>query len=299
MTGSAHPRADRQRGAVLIVVLWCAGLVAALLLAALGTGRTDALVARNAVDQARAQLAAEGAAQLALARLLIRRAEGRPSASGDPEPWSDGDIAGRVAVIDENGRVDINEASFEMLAGLVQAVGRGEAEASALACAILGFRGAIDSRCAAVSSIQAGQVFAATAQLAALPGADPALVAALVPHVTVHSGAFGIDPAAATREALLAVPGHSPGIVAQFLLRRAARVPLGEGGSVYDVLPPSRYLTASPGVVFVIHVEAVVPGGAAYRVEHVVRIGGGDDRPYRTLAWRAQPPPRFAAQSAR
>jgi general secretion pathway protein K len=178
-------------------------------------------------------------------------------------------------------------------------VGRGEAEASALACAILGFRGAIDSRCAAVSSIQAGQVFAATAQLAALPGADPALVAALVPHVTVHSGAFGIDPAAATREALLAVPGHSPGIVAQFLLRRAARVPLGEGGSVYDVLPPSRYLTASPGVVFVIHVEAVVPGGAAYRVEHVVRIGGGDDRPYRTLAWRAQPPPRFAAQSAR
>jgi general secretion pathway protein K len=299
MTGRAHRRTDRQRGAVLIVVLWCVGLVGALLLAALGTGRTDTLVARNAVALARAQLAAEGAAQLALARLLIRRAEGRAGATGDAEPWSDGDVAGRVAVLDENGRVDLNEASFELLAGLVQAVGRAEAEASALACAILGFRGALDPRCALIPSVLPGRVFTATAQLATLPGADPGLVAALLPHVTVHSGAFGIDPAAATREALLAVPGHSAGIVEQFLLRRAARAPLGEGGSVYDVLPPSRYLTASPGLVFVIHAEAVAPGGATYRVEHVVRLGAGDDRPYRTLAWRAQPPPRFAAPATR
>lgn len=284
----------RQRGSILVVALWSAGLVAALLMAILGGARSESLATRNAIAQARAQAAAEGAVEIGLARLLLRRTQGHMVFAGDPEPWSDGDIVGRVALIDENGRVDLNEAPFEMLSGLVRALGRDEAASTALACAILAFRGAIDTRCPAAPLRDEGRMFVSPAQLAGMPGADPALVAALSAHVTVHSGALGIDPGAATRAALLAVPGHTPGLVDHFLARRAMRGSLGEAGTVHDVLPPSRYLTASPAAVFTIHAEAETPEGAVHRVERVVRLDADPARPWRTLAWRAQPPSRFA-----
>jgi general secretion pathway protein K len=287
--------APGERGSILVVTLWSVGLVAALLFAILGGARTEALVTRNAIALARAQLAAEGATEIALARLLSRRAEGRVTVSGDPEPWSDGEVSGRWALIDENGRIDLNEAPWDMLAGLVRAIGRDEAEAGALACRILAHRGSIDPRCPAPGFALDGRIFVAPGQLAALSGTDPDLLAALMPHVTVHSGAFGIDPGAATREALLAVPGHSPGLVDHFLARRAMRAAQGEDASVYDMLPPSRYLTASPGEVFTIHAEAVLPGGTVQRVERVVRLTGEPQRPWRTLAWRSQPPRRLPA----
>lgn len=286
-------RATGQRGSILVVTLWSVGVVAALLFAILGGARTESLVTRNAVALARAQAAAEGATEIALARLLARRAEGRAAFAGEAEPWSDGDISGRWVVIDENGRIDLNEAPWEMLAGLVRAIGRDETEAGALACHILAYRGAIDPRCPGFGVPLDGRLFAAPGQLAALSGTDPELLAALMPHVTVHSGALGIDPGAASREALLAVPGHSPGLVDHFLARRAMRTAQGEDGSVYDVLPPSRYLTASPGEVFTIHAEAVLPGGAVQRVERVVRLTGEPQRPWRTLAWRSQAPRRL------
>ena len=282
-----------QRGSILVVALWSAGVIAALLMAILGGARSETLATRNALALARAQAAAEGAAEIGLARLLRRRAQGPGAFAGEPEAWSDGEIAGWIAVIDENGRIDLNEAPWEMLAGLVRALGRDEAEAAALACAILAFRGTIDTRCPAALAQDEGRLFVAPAQLAGLPGADPALVAAMSAHVTVHSGALGIDPGAATRAALLAIPGHSPGLVDHFLARRAMRAAQGESGAVNDVLPPSRYLTASPGSVFTIHAQAATPDGAVHRVERVVRLTGDPARPWRTLAWRAQPPPRL------
>lgn len=288
-------RVSGQRGSILVVTLWSVGVVAALLVAILGGARTESLVTRNAVALARAQVAAEGATEIALARLLARRAEGRAAFAGDAEPWSDGDISGRWSVIDENGRIDLNEAPWEMLAGLVRAIGRDETEAGVLACHVLAYRGAVDPRCPALGVALEGRLFAAPGQLAALPGADPDLLAALLPHVTVHSGALGIDPGAASREALLAVPGHSPGLVDHFLARRAMRMAQGDDASVHDVLPPSRYLSASPGEVFTIHAEAVLSGGAVQRVERVVRLTGEAQRPWRTLAWRSQAPQRLPA----
>ena len=106
---------SRERGSIAIVALWGVALIAVLLAAASAATRSEVFVAGNALGSARARLAAEAGTQLGLARLL--RGE------RDPQTWQDGGTAVRIAIVDEAGKIDINLAPLDLLAGLFTAAG--------------------------------------------------------------------------------------------------------------------------------------------------------------------------------
>src|SRR5205823_6728242 len=130
------PADPKQRGSVAILALWAMAIIAVLLAAAGATTRSEALIARNMVAASRARHAAEAGTQLGLQRLLRRHAAVEAVFDGAPEPWQDGSIRVDIAIVDEAGKIDLNLAPVELVAGLFIAVGEPRETALLLACGI-------------------------------------------------------------------------------------------------------------------------------------------------------------------
>src|SRR3954463_3795405 len=113
-----------EAGSIAILALWGVALIAMLLAAATFTTRTEVRIAENALGGSRARLAAEAGTQLGLFRLLRRRGEGGGGFDGGAEAWQDGTIRVAISIVDEAGKVDLNNAPLELLAGLFVALGR-------------------------------------------------------------------------------------------------------------------------------------------------------------------------------
>src|SRR5258707_54654 len=193
------PRAEA--GSIAILALWGVALIGILLAAATFTTRTEVRIAENAIGGSHARLAAEAGTQLGLLRLLRRRAEGVAVFDGAAEPWQDGSIAVEIAIIDEAGKIDLNQAPLEMLAGLFVAIGRPREEAVLLACNILDRRGETDAMCPqpADDSPPPRHLFVVPEEAAQLPGFGERLYQAVADYLTVATGATAIDPRVATR----------------------------------------------------------------------------------------------------
>jgi general secretion pathway protein K len=281
----------RERGSVTILVLWGMVIVFALLAAAGFTARTETQIARNAVASARVRQAAEGGTQLGLARLLARRAAGRTLFDGKPETWQDGAVTVSIAIQDEAGKIDLNQAPPELLEGLFAAAGRPDGEALLLACRIVERRGG--PPCLAPvgddpTARRAAQ-FAAPEELAALPGMGDRLYTAIADFVTVATGATAVDPAVAPRTVLLALPGATSALVDAYLAGRAAQQEMEPEGSGFESLPGYAYLMVSPLRDFTISAVATSHDGARYRADLQLRLTGQAVRPYEVIAWRTPP----------
>jgi len=295
-----------ERGSVTILALWGVALIAVMLAAAGFTSRIEVRITENAVGTSRARLAAEAGTQLGLERLLDRRGRGVAEFDGRAENWKDGSIRVDISIVEEAGKIDLNEAPAELLAGLFVAVGRGRDEAGLLACAILDWRGETADFCPEPGSAVAPQNhrFAVPEELAQLPGFDEALYQAIADYVTVATGASAIDPLVAARTVLLAIPGATPELVDAFLESRdmwrdaAAGGAGGAGlGAEMALVPAASFLMASPRRDFTI--EAVATAGSArYRADLQVRLTDLPRHPYEILAMRAVSTDRRRVESA-
>lgn len=287
-------RADPgQRGSVAILALWTMAIVAVLLAAAGATTRSEALIARNMIAASRVRHAAEAGTQLGLERLLRRRGSGDNAFDGKPEYWQDGSIRVAISIVDEAGKIDLNLAPVELLAGLFLSVGQPRETAFFLACDIADWRGETGPGCPEPfdAAPQERHRFAAPEQLAQVPGITEPLYEAVAGYITVASGASAIAPLVASRTVLLAVPGATTTIVDSFLESRS------QGGGAEMVPPvagPVPFLMASPGSDFTISAVAATPGGARFRADLQVRLTQQPNRPYQVVAWRTPP-----AESAR
>jgi general secretion pathway protein K len=293
-THRAERIAEGEAGSIALLALWSVVIIGFLLAAAALTTRTELRIAGNAIDESHARLAAEAGAQLGLARLIRRRGEGTLVFDGTPEPWRDGDVAVDIAIIDEAGKIDLNEAPFELLSGLLIALGRSRETALLLACNILDRRGAAGAPCpepdeAADRTRPRAQRFIVPEDLAQVPGFDDALYEEIADHVTVATRASAIDPLVASRPVLLAIPGATPGLVDNFLESRArwhdiAAADIGLG--LAHVLP---FVTTSPAREFTITATARSATRARYRADLLVRLTDTAAPPYEVLAARAPP----------
>jgi general secretion pathway protein K len=199
-----------QRGFALLIVLWTLGLLALLGTQLLASARQDMQLARNLVDAAELEAAANGAVQQAIfANLDVSNRH-----------WSADSIArvirvGRfpvtVRVDDEGGKVNPNTASPALLQGLIMAVGADRVTATNVAAAIQEWRAssvpgrveAIAARYAAARREYApsGTPFTSLDELAAVLGMMPELFARLRPHLTIYTDG---DPDMATRDPVVA-----------------------------------------------------------------------------------------------
>ncbi|HEY2226283.1 MAG TPA: hypothetical protein VGI22_00820 [Xanthobacteraceae bacterium] len=199
-----------QRGFALIVVLWTVAFLALLGTQLLATGRQDAQLARNLLDAAVLEAAANGAVQRAVFGVLDG-SERHWSPDGSVRIVHRGHVVVAVRVEDEADKINPNLASARLLQALMRQVGADPGTAAAVAASIIDWRlagpadrpSATAARYAAAGRdyVPSGAPFASADELGAVLGMTDDLLARLRPHLTVFTDG---DPSAATQDAVVA-----------------------------------------------------------------------------------------------
>lgn len=289
----------RERGSIALLALWGVALIFMLIAPVAFATRGELQITRNALAETRARLAAEAGTQLGLLRLLRRHGSGDAAPfDGTLQTWQQGSTRVAIAIADEAGKIDLNVAPLELLAGLFEAVGANRQAAGLIACNILDWRGDGSADCPEPGSAHAGRHFAAPEQLAELPGVDEALYDRVADCVTVATGASAIDPRVAPRTVLLAIPGATPSLVDSFLESRAMWRDLGSGDAGLVPAAAAPYVMASPDRDYTVTAIAVTADGARYRADLQVRLTGRAAQPYQVVAWRTPAAARGVAPAA-
>ena len=277
---------EGESGSIALLALWGVALIFMLIAPVAFATRGELWIARNALAESRARHAAEAGAQLGLLRLLRRHAAGAAYFDGTPEAWQQGSTRVAIAIADEAGKLDLNLAPLEMLAGLFGAAGAPHGAAALLACNVLDRRGDSGAGCPQSDAPHAARRFTMPEELAEIPGMDDRLYQRVADDVTVATGASAIDPMVAPRGVLLAIPGATESAVDGFLEGRARLRDFGAGDATLLPAAVAAFVMATPRRDFTIAATAITADGARYRAELQVRLTGRPAQPYQVVAWR-------------
>ena len=251
----------RQRGFVLITVLWT-GLALLLGVSAfMSTARQEALQVRIEVSQARATALARSGLNVALAdlgRVSADQIRTRRDGAFTTLAMAEGRVTYRI--MDEAGKVDINFAPPQVLGPVLQSIGAAQGVdafdavnvAQALEAAAM--RGTARARSVGDALIAAG-LPAATARTADR-------------YLTTFNFTNKINPRTAPAVTLAAIPGLGPGDVAEIMARRASGDQMPRLGSA------SAWLAERPGPVYTIEAEAELATGGKARLVALVAARG-------------------------
>lgn len=264
--GCRTPSSDS--GFILILVLWIAGLVAAVALAFTLVVRSQSLSSANRAHLARAELAADGLARLVAYRLAVAPAPAEAHALDSSVSYCrwDEDATASVAVQDAGGLVDLNTASPELVQALLRAATKDRESAELLFAELQDFRDA-DTVAQAGGSEPASYPgrgygpkngpFAVPEELDQLPRMNEGLFKTLVPLTTTLSQQPGIDLSRAP-DPLLSLLGSEA----------------------------QRFQSPSPGRMFRIDVMVELQSGTRFRRIAQVSLERQPDRPYAVLLWQ-------------
>lgn len=201
-----RPRQAQDRGAALILVVWAVGLMAVMAALVARDAHLDARESRMTREALSARLLAESGLRLALER-LDGPSGNTPSAFPFVCDLPEGRINADVRPV--SALVDLNAAPEEMLAALFMATGFAQQDAAGAAARIADFRDAdasprpggaeaADYRRAGLAHLPANRPFNRNGELAEVLGMSHQMLAAALPHITVHSYSTRVDPALAT-----------------------------------------------------------------------------------------------------
>ncbi|WP_249040990.1 general secretion pathway protein GspK [Marilutibacter maris] len=299
--GGRHARQGRRArtGAALLLVLWLITLLTALVGGFALASRIEALQGRVLVSGLVAGNAARAGIEYAMTRVdqTDPRLQWRPD--GQPYTWRYGGAEVEVRIIDENGKVDLNQADMNLLTELLRVLGSDQVEAARLAAAILDWRdtdpltqaagGAEDADYAAAGRAYGAKdaQFESIAELEQVLGFTPEIYARIEPHVTVFSGMQRPDSAFASAAVLDAM-----GLDGELLVDQRRQVdpvtgqPLpGAGG---------QDLVGSRSGTYSIDSRARLADGRETVLRAVVRSGGSavPGMAYTVLRWEEGVTPR-------
>ena len=126
-----------DRGVALLLVLWALVLLGTLALGFSWSMRTEALAARNGIDETRAYFQARTGVSRAVALLRSLPAD---NVLAGPIAGEDDDASYEVRVESESGKVDVNLVGEEVLLEMLKKGGLPEEEAESVRDAILDWR---------------------------------------------------------------------------------------------------------------------------------------------------------------
>ena len=129
--------AGSDRGIALLLVLWALVLLGTLALGFSWSMRTEAMAARNGIDETRAWFQARTGVNRAVVLLASRSADNVLAASIAGE---DGDVSYGIRVESESGKVDVNLVGEAVLLEILKKGGLPEEEAEGVRDAILDWR---------------------------------------------------------------------------------------------------------------------------------------------------------------
>jgi general secretion pathway protein K len=277
---------DRDAGFAILLVVGAVALLALLFAGLAHEARTEARIARNLGETARARAIAEAGLSLAFFHLL--GGEWRGDGTLRDVPYDGGQA--RVRIEDEGGKIDLVAAPDALIDNLLDRIGIEGEERAALVAAIAERRqeearraakAAAEDDLAGVPHHPREPPFDALEAL--LPMDTTHLVERLKPYVTVYTHASTIDPLTAPELVLLSVPSMDAVVAAQILTAR--------GASPKQPLPPvpvaaAPYLAANDTQTFRVYSEGITESGAASRIEAVAVPAGDPRHPFRFMLWR-------------
>jgi general secretion pathway protein K len=255
----------------------------------LSTGNVSYAISLTSLDSAQRQAAAEAGLVRAVLGLLDPRAERRWRVDGVAQDLVLGQTKMRIAVQDELGRIDLNQADQALLSGLFQSVGLGAPAAMSLVDKILDWRDANpgrrlngakdrDYRAAGYAQGPRNGPFQSVDELQLVMGMSKELYQRVEPALTVYSGRPFLDPQFAPREALLALPTMNAGAVAALVAARSNQG--GRAGIIDPAIPLG-------GRAFTVRTEIADARGVAVQ-EAVVRLTDQPLEPYWVLTWKTR-----------
>ena len=259
----------REKGIVLVAVLFAVAVMSVLVVAAAASMRSG--ISSEQLEQRRlaTHMALRSGLESAKAMILAASAAERAFFDGTPVPVDLGNgVVADVAVRDAAGLADLNASDPALIEALLaRDVAAGEAAD-------------LSSRIAAWRS-QAPLVFLSVGQLQAL--VKPEAVVPLARSVTVFNPAGLINPLAAPDHVLLAVPGVTPADIRAVKSARRART---EQGLAALLTRLQAFLAVREAKLFMIGVELREGPGviARSRAEAVVQTLAEGALPFRTLA---------------
>lgn len=269
-----------QSGAALVLVLWLLMALSVIGLALSLQTRAGIQLAAHHLAETKARMAAEAGIEHAL-WLLLNSSEPPPRHNYSLE--YDGAQLD-IAIVDEAGKIDVNGGHVHLLEGLLRQFG---ADVEELRDAMLDWRdhdseprpnGAESEHYAAAGSASGPRntYFAAVSELQQVRGMSHKLFSQLEPHLTVYTAQPGIRAAAATPEALRAVPGLSAEDVDFYLQQREA-----EPRAALAIAQP--YGDSRNGRLWSI-TSVADTGQALHRMRTVIQLVGGQRQPWLVLA---------------
>lgn len=277
-----------MRGAALVLVLWLIALLTATIGAFALSARIESLQGRVVADLGAGQQIAHAGVDYALSRTRATATQAAWCADGRPYRWQFDGRDVELRVVDETGKVDLNQASGPLLEGLLHALHVEPARASQVAGAILDWRDADDLRqpsggAESTDYAAAGYPYGAKnarfdsiGELQRLLGVDAALYARMAPLVTIF-GTAQPDPRFAAAEVLTALGLDAEQVIA---LREQAAAAEGSGQA------PSTPPAAGSGT-YSIESRVQLQGERVAVLRGVVRLApnGATRAPYTVLRW--------------
>lgn len=282
---------DRQRGVVLVMVLWLVVLLSLIAASYSRITRTEVGAMTQRVHQLKAKAIAEAAVQLVINDLLKSESERPWEAEQQTVSYGEGRVL--ISVQNTTGLVDLNTASPELLLRLLAVLDVADDAKIHLVDAIVDWRdkdgvrrsyGAEDSEYALQGLAYGAKdgPFNALSELQNVLGMDNDSYGKLAAHLTLFSQKNKINPQFASAELLRITTGLDEQAVADFVLQRwesngADRSFLQGYGGIFST---------AKGSIFKISGVAEVYGTKA-RIDATVLLVADQYKPYTLLSWRS------------
>lgn len=273
-----------QRGVAFLIVLWLLALLAIVLGAFALLARSERMQARHLYDSTRARYAAEAGVHRAVYALAIPDPLLRWIPDGRPYAFVYGEAEVEVQIVDESGKIDLNTVDPELLSRFLQGMGMAMDQANAIAAAVIDWRDPDDL--ITLNGAEIGEYEAAglnygprnapfdlVSEVQQVLGMDYEIYRRIAPHLTLYSGLAQPNPAFASAEVLMALPGMDPTLAQLAFQARLGFDPTS--GMQPDVLPDGTPLvvTAGSGTYSIVS-RARLKNGAWAELDTAVRLGG-------------------------
>lgn len=270
----------------LLYVLWTVALLTIIATAIASSGTVSYHLTHNAAEQIRHEALAEAALNRAVLALLDKRPEQRWRVDAVPQNFTFEGTVISVAIQDELGRIDLNQADVSLLAGLFRGAGQAGEATDMIVDRIIDWRDPDDLRrlhgaeaaeytTAGFSGRPRNAPFQSVEELKLVLGVARDVYRRVEPFLTVYSNRSMIDPRFAPREVLLALSGGDGA--------RGTFPTVGQDAQGAGIIEP---LLPLDGRAFKIQIDFVV-GEARISREAVVRLTGDAAKPYWLLNWRS------------
>ncbi len=286
-----HGRDEPGDGFIIVAVLWILGALATL--AVIYTLYVHETAAAFLDHNERLQAQALAISGVELAAYRLTEVPGRRPVLGRFS-FRQGSAAVDVAFSSENGRVDLNFAPKEVLAGLFIGLGADSQAAQYFADRIVGWRkqpfyGQPDAEASIYQN--AGKSygprhgpFQSVDEVGLVVGLPAQFIDRALPYLTVYSGRGEINVLSASSAVIAALPGITPEGVQLLMGERGNSVP-------QDVMraqlgSATNYVTLQPSAANRIVVDMRFTSKRRVRAEAVVLLLDKDTEPYRVLSWR-------------